>query len=315
MLPRYFFQFVVLVMLLTGLVSAQEATLQHTSDSGPVPIIVPVPMTMEEAPDPILKDKVWHRSQTKNFTILSLDKGQGLYLFENVEKIKRWTLTRWGLPDMDFSAECRIVCVPDAAIMKKLFRVEGSRVESRKEDGKVKLHVIWVVFDKRPTECLPSAMTMVCLTEFEQQYNVMVPFWVRRGMAILNLSMPQIKGTLRFMNEVISKREKVYFSNAFFGMTREEFLQADAQTQKVYDAQATVMCLLFRKEYGQYNFLRFISKPSTEQHLREVVGFRSFEEFDKTFKRYMYYLSQDVVGGETPREYLDIEPVSMLKED
>lgn len=310
MLLRHLFQFATIVVLLTGLVSAQEAPSQVAADLGPVPIIVPVPMTMEEAPDPALKDKVWHRSQTKNFTILSLDKGQGSYLFENLEHIKRWTFTRWGLPDMDFSAECRVVCVPDAAMMKKLFRVEGSKVESRKEDGKIKLHVIWVVFDKRPTECLPSAMTMVCLTEFEQQHDVTIPFWVRRGMAVLNLSMPQIKGTLRSMNEAISKREKVYFSNAFFGMTREAFLQADAETQKVYDAQATVMCLLFRKEFGQYNFLRFISAPSTEQHLREVIGFRSFDEFDKTFKRYMYYLSQDVVGGQTPREYLEIKAVS-----
>ena len=248
--------------------------------------------------------------QTKNFTVLSLDEKQGEYLFQNLENIKKWTLTRWGLPDMNFSAECRVLCVPNKSTMKKLFRVDGSRVESREEGDKIKLHVIWVVFDKRPTECLPSAMTMVCLTEFEKQHNVQVPFWARRGMAVLNLSMPQIQGTLKFMNEQVANKEKLYFSESLFGMDREKFLQADVETQKVYDAQATVLCLLFRKEFGQRNFLRFISRPSTEEHLRKVTGFNSFGDFDETLKRYTYYLSQDVVSGRTPREYLEVRPVS-----
>jgi hypothetical protein len=289
-----------LAVSLLGLTAAQGAA---------PPDLIPIPMTAEGDPDPFLKDKAWHRWTAKNFTVLSLDKAQGAYLAENLESIKKWTFTRWGFSDMDFSTECRVLCVQDKETMKKLFRVDGSRVESRKENERLKLHVIWLVFDKKPTECIPSAMTMICLTELEAKYNITIPFWARRGMAVLNLSMPQIKGVLQHVQQAVTKKERMYFSSSMFSMTRDQFLQVDGGTQKIFDAEATVLCLMIRKELGQRNFLKFISVPNTEQNLEKVLGFKSFGEFDKAFKRYLYYLPQDVVAGKTPQWYLEIEPV------
>ena len=65
MLPRHFVQSCVLVMLLTGLLSAQEATSQVAGDSAPVQISVPIPMEAVGDPDPSLKDKVWHRCRQR----------------------------------------------------------------------------------------------------------------------------------------------------------------------------------------------------------------------------------------------------------
>lgn len=293
-----FFSFIIATM-------CNESISQVIDYSQPISISVPVPM-LEESIDPDLQGKVWNRWNTKNFTILSLDKTQGLYVFENVEKIKTWIFARWGLQDVDFSSECRILVVPNFEIMKKLFRVDGSRVESRKENGKIKMHVMWLVFDKNPTECMPSAMTMVCLSELEQQNDISLPFWVRRGISILNLSTPQIKSVFSYMHESILKKETFNKSEIIFRMTREEFIQLDTKSQRMYDSQAATLCLFFRKEFGQYNFLKFIFKSSNEKNLKSIIGFNSFNEFDQTFKRYMYYLSQDIVSGRVPKEYLEI---------
>ena len=297
---------IVLLSLLGGVAMAQE--------SAPAPKPLPddvVPMVSSDPPtDPALKGKKWNRWETPNFTILSLDREQGGYLFENLENIKRWTLNRWGLPNIKFSAECRILCVPDQETMKKLFRISSSQVESREEDGRIKMHVIWLVFDQRPVECIPSAITMICLSELEQKYEFEFPFWVRRGMSILNLSTSQIEAAMREMRSRIQERDKLYFSESMLRMTKERFSKLEPELQLLYDAEAAILCLLVRKEFGQRNFLWLATVPSTEESVRQVLGFSSFKSLDETFKRYLYHLSEDVSLGETPGHYLDIEPVT-----
>lgn len=300
MLLKHIIHTVIFLILFFNIASAQ------TNNQG-------VPMLAAESysniPDPFFADKVWHRYQTENFTILSLQKDQGQYLYENIENIKGWIFSRWGFPNIKFSAECRIVCVPSVEIIEKLFKVDGSRVESREEDGRIKLHVIWLVMDSQPTKCLPSALSMIAITELERQNNLKIPFWACRGMSVLNLSLSQIRGEMDFINKRITNKEKLYSSKVLFTMTREQFLQLDVDSKKIYDAQSAVLCLMFRKEFGQRNFLQFISRQSTEYNLKQIIGFENFNIFEKTFQRYMYYLSKDVVDMKTPQEYLEINPV------
>ena len=90
---------------------------------------VPVP-TGFAVPDD-LKNEKWHKWAANEFTILSLDETQGKFLFKNIEKMKAWALTRWGLPNESFSSECRIVCVPNKMLMKRFFGLNKSAGEVR----------------------------------------------------------------------------------------------------------------------------------------------------------------------------------------
>src|SRR4051812_26115945 len=74
--------------------------------------------------DADLKNLAWNRYTTENFAILSIDDEQGRWLAHNIEHIKKWCLTRWGFPENSrhlFTKECRVFCVPDKILMKKLF--------------------------------------------------------------------------------------------------------------------------------------------------------------------------------------------------
>ena len=82
---------------------------------------LPVPAGQTAPTDPDLKNLVWNKWDTDNFTILSLDQSQGKYLHENIESMKTWILRRWGISEkLQFSAECKIMCVPTKELMKKL---------------------------------------------------------------------------------------------------------------------------------------------------------------------------------------------------
>ena len=94
----------ILCLFLCGSVSAQVFT----------------PSSYQPPANEDLKNLVWNKWNTNNFTILSIDQAQGEYLFNNLEAIKTWSLTRWGMSDLKYSAECRVFCVPNKNLMKKL---------------------------------------------------------------------------------------------------------------------------------------------------------------------------------------------------
>jgi hypothetical protein len=250
-------------------------------------LIGSVPSTSQDA------DTVWHKWNTDNFSIVSIDKAQGYFVYKNIEKIKSWIFTRWGLPNIKFSKECRIFCVPTTSQMNTLFKINSSYVVVKQE-----LSVIWLVFDKLSTEVIPGPLSLICFVEY--------PFWAKKGMSSLNETPTQIKQMLGGFKERIDAKQDIYFSDALFSMTEDQWNTLTDDNKKLYNNGATALCLLLRKEFGQDAFLQFLKTNSEEASFVGVYGFSGFEQFDITFQRYVYNLSKDIEIGKTPNKYLTI---------
>jgi len=257
-----------------------------------------------------IKGLTWNKWETDNFIILSIDEKQGKYLFESVEKMKEWTLARWGLPELKFTNKCFICCVPNKTTMKKLFGIEKSKGEViRNQDGSIKQSALWLVLNEKPAEIIPASLTMVTLKELETQRKIELSFWVHRGMSVLNGTVSQIKEELSSVRNVVQNDSAVFKSDAIFNMTEEEWLGESVENRDLFDKQAAMVCLLLRKELGQANLMKFVRTGSSEANLNRVYGFKGYSEFDSTLKRYMYHLANDITNNKTPNGYLQITPV------
>lgn len=281
---------------------------------------IPIPTGHTPPTDSDLQDKVWNRWETRNFVILSLNANQGEYLYKNVEKIKTWLFTRWGLPDITFPKRsykseqpaepgCMLVCVPTKDYLNKLFKLKSNQSEVQTDDdGNITRSVMWVVLDGSPAEVIPSAITSVCLKEFEQQTNARFQPWVYRGMSHLNSTLPQIRQTVSPLAGKIQQDQKMYLAKGLFEMTEDEWKKLKESQRQLFDAEATAMCLLLRKEFGQSNFLKFLRGGTSEQGVKMAFDFSDYNELDATFKRYTYHLSVDINVGKTPDHYLQVTP-------
>ena len=78
------------------------------------------------------------------------------------------------------------------------------------------------------------------------------------------------------------------------------------ERKAIFDREAATLCLLLRKEFGQQKFIEFIKNNSSQNALHQVYGFNGYSQFDESFKRYFYNLSQDIVNNRTPDNYLKI---------
>ena len=270
---------------------------------------LPTPNGVQPSGDPSIPQIGWYRWTTKNFSIHSIDKTQGEYLFGNIEQMKSWCLTRWGLPDADFTAEARIFCATSTEEMKKLFNIDSSFAEVREEGGKIKISYLWLVNDVRPAEIVPPALTVICMKEFEKKNSQNIGWYAHRGMAVLNETLPQIRRNLGGLDAVLQKDSEIFFSKSLFQMTEADWKKQTPQMRQLYDNEAAVMCLLIRKEFGQKNFQSFLrAGPNVSSDW--VLGFKTNGELDATFKRYMFYLVQDIKQNKTPDTYLQIVPVT-----
>ena len=166
------------------------------------------------------KDLTWNRYTTDNFVIVSIDDKQGLWLSENLEKIKTWSLTRWGFNDIKFSRECRIFVVPNRNLMKKLFNLEQSKWEIRDE---LKLTAVWLVLDEKPTIVIPPLITNICFYEFENQNKVELPFWFTKGASQLNGNISNIHKKIEKFSDVFKKDVPIFVSSKMFTMTEETY--------------------------------------------------------------------------------------------
>jgi hypothetical protein len=263
---------------------------------------VPRPVT---APDADIRTLQWNRYTTENFTLLALDDAQGRYLYENVEKAKSWVFGRWGLPDVKFVRECRVLVVHDRALMKKLFGLDESRVEARRD-----MIVVWLVSDDRFSRTAPGPLTEVCLCELEHRTGAKLGWWFHRGAAGLNGPLSDIRADLAALNPLVKGNHPVYGVDALLTMTEAKYKGEPPERRLLFDRQAVALCLLVRKEFGQVRTHEMAGgSDDPEQTLQKVLGFRDFDHFNRTFRRYMLDLSGDVVANRTPDSYLDIQPL------
>lgn len=263
------------------------------------------PIEVVQSNDPELKDLVWNRYVTKNFTILSIDNDQGKKLADAIESCKTSSLTRWGFPDVKFSKECRVFCVPNYSLLKKLFNLNASKVQFRKD-----LNVIWTVLDVEYDKSILPAITQVSLSEYESVHNSSLPLWFKKGCSNLNNSLDDIKKNLKFFHDIAKKEQFSHTAEQMFSFSEDEFNKQSIDNKKTFENQAACLTLMFRKEFGEaklQGFLRMQGKNKPESVLKLVCGFDGFSQFDKKYVSYMKDLCGDISEDKTPDFYLQIK--------
>jgi hypothetical protein len=267
---------------------------------------------VQSSDDPTIKGLVWNRWTSKNFTVCSINDKQAEFLNENLEKVKSWATNRWGLPDDAFASECRLLCVDDAALFKKLFNLTETKVEIRRENGKIKQTVIFLLLNDLPSKIIPLPLTEVCLAEFEQKNGIKLGTWAKRGIARLNCSLPDIRRQLTSLHLFVNDDKGLYFGKSLFEMTDEQYLKESPENQRVFDHCSVVVCLMLRKEFGQDKFQTVSDAIEPRRSSQgSVYGFAGYAQFDGSFKQYMKDLSNDVAGvngRSTPDHYLQVLP-------
>lgn len=252
----------------------------------------------------------WNRWTSKNFVVCALDDAHAQYLHKHLELVKGWVYARWGLMDLDFAAECKVIAVGRKDLFKKLFNLEATRVEIRRDEtGKIKERVIFLLTVESPSQTVPTPLTEVCLAELAQRHNLKVGLWAFRGMGQLNGTIPQIKERIVELKGPLDRNDPLFFSRGILEMDQVQYQKLDDAKKKLYDNCSMVFCLMLRKEFGQDHYLRFLKAHSEglpESALKSVLGFSDYDHFDRTMKRYLIDLSRDVVGAKTPDSYLQI---------
>jgi len=268
---------------------------------------------MQVSPDDsIIKGKVWNRWTTDNFVVCSLSNSKAKYLHDNLENVKTWLYQRWGMYDIDFEAECKLICVDDPELFKKLFRLERSVVEIRRDaDGKIKETVAFLLLNEPPSETLPMPLTEICLAEFEQEYDIRFGWWVHRGMAVLNSTVPHIRKSIAEQMKTLANDEPTFFSKSLMNTTEDDYNSFSVEKKQMFDRSAMMMCLMLKKEFGTTKFQEVMKGTAVGSNvgaaLKSQLGFEDYNKFDRSFKRYMSDLFDDVVANRTPDSYLKIE--------
>lgn len=297
------------IWLLCSVAPAQDAP--WLNPDVPIPVIYEGTVKVE-SDDPALKDLVWHRWTAGRFTVLALNDQQGKYLAQNANGIKNWILTRWGLPDVALSAECRLLCVYNVELMNKLFRLNQSRVEVRNENGRPVIYVGWLLTNGPPEQTLTVPLTQICLSEIDSTYQLGMGFWAKRGFGKLNLPVAVIRQEIMALSQHLQAQKSVYFSKTLLNMDQASYDKLSEEDKILFDRQCMILCLLLRKEFGETKLHTFMDADNVnpEQLLQRVYMFRDYGQFDASLMRYMGDLCTDVINRKTPDSYLTITPAN-----
>jgi hypothetical protein len=253
----------------------------------------------------------WNRWTSQNFVVCALNDGQAQYLNRHLELVKSWVFVRWGIPDINFSIPCKIIGVDDPNLFKKLFGIDSTRVEVRRDsNGKIKETVIFLLMSDKPSETVPMPLTQVCLAEFSQKFGVKVPPWIERGMSQLNGTIAQIRLQIADIKPFIERNDPLYFSKGLFETDSVSYAKLDVAKKKLFDDCSMIACLMIRKEFGQDAYLKTmkgLSEGGLESVLQSVLMFKGYDDFDRNLKRFYTDITRDVASGKTPDHYLQIK--------
>ena len=253
----------------------------------------------------------WNRWTSKNFIVCSLDDSQAKYLHKHLELVKIWTLTRGGITDIDFSVPCKLICVNGKDLFKKLFNIEETKVEIRRNtEGEIVETVIFLLIDGSPSQTIPVPLAEVCIAELSQKNNQNFSPWSYKGMSNINGTLDQIKNNILIVKPLLDKKEFLFLSKDIIEINKEQYKQMTDDKKKIYDSLSLIFCLFIRKEFGQDCYLKFLQKSTEdnpEDAIKKVLKFENYEKFDITFKRYMIDLTNDLTAGNTPDSYLQVK--------
>ncbi len=247
----------------------------------------PTTTTSSNVPDEF-KDLVWNKWDTDNFIVLSISEQQGLYLKNNIERIKSSLLKSWGIKDLDLSKKCKLVCVSDKEMLDKLFKKQDFHSEVRKDsDGNIEANVIWFYLDDtNAMGKLNDKVLGICLSELSQKVKSM-PDFCRVGMCALSKNLNQVKETLL-------KKEDVNASDLI--------ASRNSESNNLPEGPCAALCLMIRKEYGENNFLSYLLTGDLKS-----LGISDENQLDSIFNRYRDNLKKDLNNDLVPANYLKIE--------
>lgn len=233
-----------------------------------------------------LEGLVWNKWETKHFAVLSIDLAAGKRLRSGVESAREDVLSRWSLKGSD-TLFCKLVCVPDPDMLRRLFGLKEPRCEVRRDaSGKVELAAIWV--DSTRMDLLPSLLLEADLLSGD------LPAFVKRGVPILELPPDEVRAKLKSAPDSPC-------SSLLDEKKSADLAKADG---KGFDASCALLCLMVRREYGGAAFGRASSGSASE--LPSRMGFRAPADMDSTFSRYRTNLLKDIGSGMTPDQYLGV---------
>lgn len=249
---------------------------------------------------PVYSDLHWYRRNTPNFEILSLNDHYGAQVAAQIESLKSWTLTRWGLPDIPYRKPCQILCVPDVTTLRKAFRITQPYAESTGTFA-----ACWVVTDQTMMHSLPIFLTEIGLSAYESQHQVRIGYWARRGMSILSGNSAHVKTLLAPIAPHIAANRRIFFSEPLFTLKKESVVRSSEENMTLFDREAAILCLMLRREFGQRRFL-ILLVDSSPNSLYAATGYRGYSQFDSAFKRYLFYSARDMASNNMPDSYFNI---------
>jgi len=253
------------------------------------------PQQQQQQEDPELKDLQWNRYVKGEYVVLSIDENQGRWLVNNLDQVSKWCTSRWGLEDVTLNKECRIFCVPNNLLLKKLFNINESKAEVRRSsDGSVDINVIWLSLDSLKKEFVSPYLTHVL---FSQQQR---PFWFLKGTESINSSFESIRSKLEDKN-------LGYSCEKLFSLTQESYRALSKEEKSSFDTQCILLCLMLRKELGQVKLLTFLKEPDLSSGLRRVYGYKDVQDFESKYKMYC----NDLLGkiDDVPDYYFNVKGV------
>ena len=263
-----------------------------------------------ELNDPELKGMQWNRYVSGRFTILSVDDETGRNLAEVVNPIKSEILSKWNFADFELQHEIRIFCVPNQSILKKLFGTSEEKFENRL-DTEDKVLAIWITLPsgfsaKSPT--IYAHISQAVFSEYEALSGIKLGYWFIEGARTLNGHPAAVKETLQPLASGVQSGE-IFFSKSVLEMDKDTYLELSKENKALYDAEATALCLMLRKEFGQVKLNSFFKNANHDYDavFPKVYGFKNCKDFDSKFTVYLKDLSKCNTEGRIPSDYLTIE--------
>lgn len=222
----------------------------------------------------------WHKWDSDNFVVISLDGSSGSSMKSAAEETRKDLLARWGVAKAA-SRSCKIVHVPDAKMLKRLFGLSSPRFEVRSAaPGDAPECAIWI--DGERGNLLPSLIAGVEFSSGDFR-----PF-VAEGVPLLESPASLVR------EELLASKDSP--PGRVLGQGGGESSAANS----------AIACLLLRKEFGAGLFGRSSRKDSPAVHA--ALGFRSEKDLHGTLSRYRANLIEDLKSGRTPDKYLRAGP-------
>lgn len=259
------------------------ALLLFVSSSHAYEVPFPSPTAQRKAP-PGLEGLVWNKWDTRHFSVLSIDKAEGKEVQSEIESERLGAIGRWSI-DGSKDFYCKLVCVKDPDMLKKMFSIDVPICEvRRKSDGTPEVAAIWI--DRTRMDLLSSL-----LLEAELSFGE-YPLYIRRGIPLIERPTRSLKSSLGLASEEPC--------SSIVDLKKSELLfKTDSAS---FDADSAVLCLMARREFGGVRFASVVASDPADLFGR--LGFASQKDLDGTFVRYRKNLLQDLKDGKTPDDYL-----------